>query len=148
MYYIKALILLSKAANITFLSYILFELLDVEHGSPISHKNATCNSLGLVLAIDPPPSGAIFVHYFFPDTTLYKPQHEICKLFESGSVTYVTRKITLNVSDNVSKMTYLHSFEVTVTQFWHLFYKCLEFLPLYMLLGVSYVISKYQYCRY
>ena len=29
---------LFKTANIPFLSYILFELLDVEHGTPISHK--------------------------------------------------------------------------------------------------------------
>ena len=44
---------------ITFLSCILFELLDVEHGSPISHKNVKCNSLGLALAIDPLPQGGI-----------------------------------------------------------------------------------------
>ena len=44
---------LFKTANIIFLSYILFELLDVEHGTPISHKNVKCNSLGLALAIDP-----------------------------------------------------------------------------------------------
>ena len=44
---------LFKTASITFLSYILFELLDVEHGRPISHKNVKCNSLGLALAIDP-----------------------------------------------------------------------------------------------
>ena len=36
-----------------FLSYILFELSDVEHGTPISHKNVKCNSLDLALAIDP-----------------------------------------------------------------------------------------------
>ena len=36
-----------------FLSYILFELLDVEHGTPISQKNVKCNSSGLALAIDP-----------------------------------------------------------------------------------------------
>ena len=48
-----------------FLSYILFELLDVEHGSPISSKNVKCNSLGLALAIDPPPSRGNFVHYDF-----------------------------------------------------------------------------------
>ena len=39
--------------HITFLSYILFELLDDEHGTPISQKNVKCNSPGLVLAIDP-----------------------------------------------------------------------------------------------
>ena len=36
-----------------FLSYILFELLDDEHGTPISQKNVKCNSPGLALAIDP-----------------------------------------------------------------------------------------------
>ena len=46
-----------KTASITFLSYILFELLDVEHGSPISHKNVKCYSLGFALAIDPLPQG-------------------------------------------------------------------------------------------
>ena len=35
-----------------FQSYILFELLDVEHGSPISHKSVKWNNLGLALAID------------------------------------------------------------------------------------------------
>ena len=29
---------LFETANIMFLSYILYELLDVEHGNPISHK--------------------------------------------------------------------------------------------------------------
>ena len=48
-----------------FLSYILFELLTVEHGSPISHKNAKRNSLGLALAIEPPPLRGNFVHYDF-----------------------------------------------------------------------------------
>ena len=47
------------------LSYILFELLDVDHGSPISRKNVKCNSLGLALAIDPPPPWGNFVHYDF-----------------------------------------------------------------------------------
>ena len=51
--------------NITFLSYILFELLDVEHNSPISHKNVNCNSLGLVLAIVTPPPRGKFEHYDF-----------------------------------------------------------------------------------
>ena len=50
-----------KTANIVFLSYILFEILDIEHGSPISHKNVKCNSLGLVLAIDPStPRGILY----------------------------------------------------------------------------------------
>ena len=67
-----------------FLSYnILFELLDVEHGSPISHKNIKCNSLGLALAIDPQGECCTLQ---FPDTTLYKPQNEICQPSESGSV--------------------------------------------------------------
>ena len=38
-------------------------LLDVEHGSPISHKNVKCNSLGLALAIDPTSPKGNFVHY-------------------------------------------------------------------------------------
>ena len=42
---------LFKTASITFLSFILFELLDVEHGNPISHKNVKFNYLGLALAI-------------------------------------------------------------------------------------------------
>ena len=37
--YQRIFINLFKTASITFLSYILFELLDVEHGSPLSHKN-------------------------------------------------------------------------------------------------------------
>ena len=48
-----------KAASITSLSYILRELLDVEHGSPMSDKNVKCNSLGLALAIDPILPGGI-----------------------------------------------------------------------------------------
>ena len=48
-----------------FLSYILFELLDVEHGSPISHKSLKCNSLGLALAIDPTSPQGNYVHYDF-----------------------------------------------------------------------------------
>ena len=56
---LKNFYLLFKTASITFLSYILFELSDVDHSSPISHKNVKCNSLGLALAIDPPPPGGI-----------------------------------------------------------------------------------------
>ena len=56
---------LFKTVNITFLSFILFELLDVEHGTPISHKNVKCNSLGLALAIDPTSPRGNFVHYDF-----------------------------------------------------------------------------------
>ena len=63
-YYIKVFFYLPfKTASFTFLSYILFELLDVEHGSPISHKNVKCNFLGLLLAIVPLPSRGNFVHY-------------------------------------------------------------------------------------
>ena len=46
-------IYLFKTASITFLSYILFELLDDEYGTPILQKNVKCNSPGLALAIDP-----------------------------------------------------------------------------------------------
>ena len=56
---------LFKTANITFLSYILFELLDVEHGTHISHKNVKCYSPGLALAIDPTSPRGNFVHYDF-----------------------------------------------------------------------------------
>ena len=61
-----------------FLSYILFELLDVEHGTPISQKNENCNSPGLALAIDLISHQREFCALRFPDTTLYKPQNEIC----------------------------------------------------------------------
>ena len=54
-----------RIASVAFLSYILFELLDVEHSSPISHKNVKCNSLGLLLAIVPPTPKGNFVHYDF-----------------------------------------------------------------------------------
>ena len=57
--YYRIFIYLFKTASVKFLSCILFELLDVEHGSPISHKHVNCNSLGLALAIDPTsPRGA------------------------------------------------------------------------------------------
>ena len=48
-----------------FLSYILFELLDVEHGTPISQKNVKCNSQGLALAIEPFSSRGNSVRYNF-----------------------------------------------------------------------------------
>ena len=48
-----------------FLSYILFELLDVKHGSPISRKNVKCNFLDIALAIDPLPPRGNFEHYNF-----------------------------------------------------------------------------------
>ena len=58
-------IYLFKTASIMFLAYILFELLEVEHSRPISHKNVKCKSLGLALAIVPPPTKGNFVHYNF-----------------------------------------------------------------------------------
>ena len=64
--YQRFFIYLFKTASITFLSYMLFELLDVKHGTTISQKNVKCNSPGLALAKDttPPPQGK-FVHYDF-----------------------------------------------------------------------------------
>ena len=46
--------------------YILFELLDVEYGTPISQKNVKCNSPGLALTIDPnlPPGGISYTMIF------------------------------------------------------------------------------------
>ena len=58
-------IYLFKTASITFLSYILFELIDDEHGTPISQKNVKCNSPGPALDIDPLPPRGNFVHYNF-----------------------------------------------------------------------------------
>ena len=57
--YLRNNIYLFKTASIVFLSYVLFELLEVEHSSPISHKNVKCNSLGLAQAIIPSPPGGI-----------------------------------------------------------------------------------------
>ena len=63
-YHIKEVLLtFSKLQTLYFLSCIIFELLDVEHGSPISHKNVKCYSLGLALAIDPTSSKGNFAHY-------------------------------------------------------------------------------------
>ena len=62
---------LFKTTSITFLSYILFELLDVEHGTPISHMNVKCNSLDLALAIDPTSPQGDFHTLLFSNTTLY-----------------------------------------------------------------------------
>ena len=56
-------IYLFKTANIMFLSYIFFELLDVEHGSPISHKSVKRNSLSFALAVDPLPPPLIDLIY-------------------------------------------------------------------------------------
>ena len=58
--YKRFFIYLFKTASITFLSYILFELLDVEHGTPISQKNVKSNSPGLTLAVDPTSPQAEF----------------------------------------------------------------------------------------
>ena len=61
----RFVIYLFKTASITFLSYILFELFDDEHGTPISQKNVKCNSPGLTLAIEPISPRGNFVHYDF-----------------------------------------------------------------------------------
>ena len=61
----RVFICLFKTISITFLSYILFELLDDEHGTPISQKNVKCNSPGLSLAIDPTSPRGNFIHYDF-----------------------------------------------------------------------------------
>ena len=45
--------------------YTFFELLDVEQGSPISHKTVKCDYLGLVLTKDPTSPRGNFVHYNF-----------------------------------------------------------------------------------
>ena len=66
---------LFKTASIMFLAYILFELLEVEHSTPISHKNVQCKSLGLALAIVPPPTRGNFVHYIFQ--ILYYIRHKM-----------------------------------------------------------------------
>ena len=63
--YERIFIYIFQIASITFLSYIRFELLDVEHGTPISHKNVKCNSLGLALALDPTSPRGNFVHHDF-----------------------------------------------------------------------------------
>ena len=42
-----------------FLSYTLFELLDAEHGTPLSHRNVNWNSPDLEQAIDPLSPGGI-----------------------------------------------------------------------------------------
>ena len=46
-----------------FLSYILFDLLDDEHGTP--HITEKCYSPGLTMAIDPSSPQGNFVHYDF-----------------------------------------------------------------------------------
>ena len=65
-YYIKDfLFTFSKLQALRFYLKYFFQLLDVEHSSPISHKNVKCNSLGLALAIVPPPPRGNFLHYDF-----------------------------------------------------------------------------------
>ena len=70
---------------------------------------------------------------------------------------YVTRRMTLNFPDNVSNMTYSHFLKSgtglrasynTLKKISIYFKKGIECLPLYMLLSISYVISKYQYGSY
>ena len=53
---------------------------------PILQKNVKCNSPDLTMAIDPTSPQGEFRTLRFPDITLYKPQNEICKPSESGSV--------------------------------------------------------------
>ena len=112
-YYIKVFfIYLFKTASLTFLSYILFELLDVEHGSPISHKNVKCNSLSLSLAIVRLPSRGNFVHYDFQ--ILHYISHKMKYLSPLRAAALacnimlltLPRKITLNCPDNASNITY------------------------------------------
>ena len=57
------LLTFSKLQALRFYLIYFFELLDVEHGIPISHKNVKCNSLGFALAIDPTSPKGNFVHY-------------------------------------------------------------------------------------
>ena len=49
--HLRFFIYLFITASITFLSYILFDLLDDEHGT--SHITEKCNSPDLTMAIDP-----------------------------------------------------------------------------------------------
>ena len=63
--YLRNFIFLFKTASITFLSYILFELLDVEHGSPISHKNVKCNFSRPCAGYRPPSPMGNLIHYYF-----------------------------------------------------------------------------------
>ena len=65
----------------------------MEHGatgSPISHKNVKCNSLGLALALDQPSSRGDFVHYNFlilhyishnVSYVISKSQYDSCRLY-------------------------------------------------------------------
>ena len=99
-----------------FLSYLLFELLDVEHGSPISHKNVKYNSLGLSLTIVPLPSRGNFVHYDFQilhyisHKMKYVSPLRLAVLACNIMLRTLPRKITLNFPDNASNMAYSHFF--------------------------------------
>ena len=114
--YYSFFIYLFKTASLTFLSCILYELLDVEHGSPISHKNVKCNSLGLSLAIVPLPSRENFVHYNFQiqhyisHKLKYVSPLRVAALACNIMLRTLPRKITLNFPDNASNMTYSHFF--------------------------------------
>ena len=74
--------------------------------APYHTKNVKCNSLGLALAIVTPLLRGNFVHYDFH--ILHYISHKM--KYISPHATYVTRKITLNVPDNVYNMTYSHFF--------------------------------------
>ena len=92
-----------------FLSYILFELLDDEHGFPISQKNVKCNSPGLTLAIDPYFPKGNFVHYDFQ--VLHYISHKmkyvrslrVAALAGNIILRTLPPKITLNFPVNVSQ---------------------------------------------
>ena len=61
-----------------FLSYILFELLDDEHGTPHITEKCKMYFSRPRVAIDPTfPQGGFHI-LKFPDTTLYTPRNEIC----------------------------------------------------------------------
>ena len=77
----RIFIYLFKTASITFLSYILFELLDDDHGTPISQKNVKCNSPGLELAIDPTSAQGNFVLKNFPKQLITPLSDLSCKDF-------------------------------------------------------------------
>ena len=65
-YYIKeVLFTVSKLQTLRFYLIYFLSYKMLEHGTPISHKNVKCNSLGLALAIDPTSPRGNFVHYNF-----------------------------------------------------------------------------------
>ena len=89
-----------------FLSYILFELLDVTWDPIITQKCQMKLSRPCAGYRPPFPQGK-FCTLWFNDTALYRPQNEIRRSAESDSVnvlhhvTYVTRKTALSFPDNV-----------------------------------------------